>query len=308
MSTPSAVRTTVITGASTGIGRATALHLARRGWQVFAGVRNERDAESFRSESMPSIRPLMIDVTDGASIEHAVVEVRALLDGRGLAGLVNNAGVGVAIPVEYVRLDVLRATFEVNVFGQIAITQAFLPLVRAAGGRIVNIGSVGDRLTIPFGGVLCGSKSAFASLTDALRLELHPFGIHVVLVEPASINTPAVEKTLGDMERTIAELPEEGAVRYGVMLRTFAERAYRREKAGTSPDAVARTVERALMDARPRARYLVGKDSTLLATLARFLPTGLLDAVRLRIFGLPRTFGAAVGASQVDTLLHRGSP
>jgi NAD(P)-dependent dehydrogenase (short-subunit alcohol dehydrogenase family) len=98
MSTPSAVRATVITRASTGIGRATALHLARRGWQVFAGVRNERDAESLRSENMPSIRPLMIDVTDGASIEHAVVEVRAVLDGRGLAGLVNNAGVGVAVP------------------------------------------------------------------------------------------------------------------------------------------------------------------------------------------------------------------
>jgi NAD(P)-dependent dehydrogenase (short-subunit alcohol dehydrogenase family) len=287
------VRTTVITGASTGIGRATPLHLARRGWQVFAGVRKEQDAESLRSESVPLLRSLMIDVTDGGSIERAAAEVRAVLDGRGLDGLVNNAGVGVAVPVEYVRLDVLRANFEVNVFGQIAVIQALLPLVRAAKGRIVNIGSVGDRLTIPFGGVLCGSKSAFASLNDALRLELHAFGIHVALVEPASIHTPAVEKTLGDMERTIADLPAEGAARYGVMLRAFAERAYRREKAGTSPDAVARTVEHALMDARPRARYLVGKDSTLLATLARFMPMRLLDAVRLRIFGLPRAFGVA---------------
>ena len=160
----------------------------------------------------------------------------------------------------------------------------------------MNIGSVGDRLTIPFGGVLCGSKSAFASLSDALRLELHAFGIHVALIEPASIHTPAVEKTLGDMERTIADLPAEGATRYGVMLRAFSERAYRREKAGTSPEAVARTVECALVDVRPRARYLVGKDSTLLATLARFMPARLLDAVRLQIFGLPRAFGAA-GAS-----------
>jgi NAD(P)-dependent dehydrogenase (short-subunit alcohol dehydrogenase family) len=200
---------------------------------------------------------------------------------------------GVAIPVEYVRLDVLRANFEVNVFGQIAVIQSFLPLVRAARGRVVNIGSVGDRLTIPFGGVLCGSKSAFASLSDALRLELHAFGIHVALIEPASIHTPAVEKTMGDMERTIADLPAEGSTRYGVMLRAFAERAYRREKAGTSPDAVGRTVERALTDVRPRARYLVGKDSTLLATLARFMPTWLLDVVRLKIFGLHQSFGAA---------------
>jgi NAD(P)-dependent dehydrogenase (short-subunit alcohol dehydrogenase family) len=296
MTTATDVRAVVITGASTGIGRATALHLARRGWQVFAGVRKEQDAESLRSESVPSLRPFMIDVTDMASIERAAAEVRAALDGRGLDGLVNDAGVGVAVPVEYVRLDVLRANFEVNVFGQIAVIQTFLPLVRAASGRIVNIGSVGDRLTIPFGGVLCGSKSAFASLSDALRLELHTFGIHVALIEPASIHTPAVEKTLGDIERTIADLPAEGSTRYGATLRAFAERAYRREKAGTSPDAVGRTVERALMDVRPRARYLVGKDSTVLATLARFMPTRLLDAVRLKVFGLPRAFGAA-GAS-----------
>jgi NAD(P)-dependent dehydrogenase (short-subunit alcohol dehydrogenase family) len=122
---------------------------------------------------------------------------------------------------------------------------------------------------------------------------LHAFGIHVALVEPASIHTPAVEKTLGDMERTIADLPAEAATRYGAMLRAFAERAYQREKAGTSPDAVARTVAHALMDAKPHARYLVGKDSTLLAALARFMPTRLLDVVRLRIFGLPRVFGAA---------------
>jgi NAD(P)-dependent dehydrogenase (short-subunit alcohol dehydrogenase family) len=296
VATTVALRIAVITGASTGIGRATALHLARRGWLVFAGVRKEPDAESLRSEGVPSIRPLTIDVTDGLSIERAAAEVRAALDGRGLDGLVNNAGVGVAVPVEYVPLDVLRANFEVNVFGQIAVTQAFLPLERRARGRIVNIGSVGDRLTIPFGGVLCGSKSAFASLSDALRLELHAFGICVALVEPASIHTPAVEKTLGDMERTIAHLPADGARRYGSMLRAFAQRAYQREKAGTSPDAVARTVERALMDARPRARYLVGKDSMLLATLARFMPTRLLDAVRRRIFGLPKAFGVASSA------------
>jgi NAD(P)-dependent dehydrogenase (short-subunit alcohol dehydrogenase family) len=290
------VRTVVITGASTGIGRATALRLARGGWKVFAGVRKERDAESLRFESVALLRPLIIDVTDAASIERAAVEVRAALAGHGLDGLVNNAGVGVAVPVEYVQLHVLRANFEINVFGQIAVTQAFLPLVREARGRIVNIGSVGDRLSMPFGGILCGSKSAFASLSDALRLEMHAFGIRVVLVEPASIHTPAAKKTLGDMDRVISGLPAEGANRYGVMLREFAERAYRREKAGSPPEVVARTVERALTDARPRARYLVGKDATVLAFLARFMPTRMLDALRLRSFGLPRAFGAA-GAS-----------
>ncbi len=260
-------------------------------------MRKASDAESLRSEGV-ELLPLMIDVTDAASIERATAEVATALDGRGLAGLVNNAGVGVAVPVEYVGLDVLRSSFEVNVFGQIAVTQAFLPLVRAAKGRIVNIGSVGDRLTIPFGGVLCGSKSAFASLSDALRLELHAFGIHVALIEPASIDTPAAEKTLGDMERTISGLPAEGAARYGAMLRVFAERAYRREKAGTSPDVVAQTVEHALLDARPSARYLVGKGSTTLAMLARFMPTRLLDGARLRLFGLPKALGVPSAESE----------
>lgn len=280
-----AQRSVVITGTSSGIGRACVTRLVRAGFRVFAGVRKPKDAEALARE--PSVVPVEIDVTDDAAIRAAVDTVRAALAGGGLDALVNNAGIGVTAPVEYVRPEVLRRQFDVNVFGQVAVTQAFLPLIRQARGRVVNMGSVGSHIAIPFGGPLCASKSAFAALNDALRLELHPFGIHVVMIEPGSIRTPAVDKTLGDAERAIAELPREGAARYGAMMREFMKRGYERENNGSPPEVVADAVHEALTAAHPRARYVVGKDARLLATMPRLLPDGLLDRVRYRLFGIP---------------------
>lgn len=284
-----AERSVVVTGASSGIGRATALALARAGFQVFAGVRKTRDGDALVAEHA-GIVPLQLDVTDAADIAAAAraVEDRA----GGLFALVNNAGIGETAPLEYVPLEDVRRQFEVNVFGQLAVIQAFLPLLRRTRGRIVNIGSIGAHLSIPFGGVLCATKSAFRALDEALRLELHPFGLHVVLVEPASIATPAVDKTLGDAERMLARLPPAAAERYGDMLRAFVERAHAREANGSPPEVVAETVREALVSDKPRTRYLVGKDSRRLATLAATLPDRLLDRVRLRLFGLPTAFGA----------------
>jgi NAD(P)-dependent dehydrogenase (short-subunit alcohol dehydrogenase family) len=278
-----AQRTVVITGTSSGIGRACVTRLARAGVRVFAGVRKPKDAEALAREA--SVIPVDIDVTDDATIRAAVETVRAQLEGGRLDALVNNAGIGVTAPVEYVRPEVLRRQFDVNVFGQIAVTQAFLPLLREARGRIVNMGSVGSHIAIPFGGPLCASKSAFAALNDALRLELHPFGIHVVMIEPGAIRTPAVDKTLG--EHAIAELPPEGTARYGGMMREFMRRGYEREQNGSPPEVVAEAVHEALTAAHPRARYVVGKDARLLATMPRILPDGLLDRIRYRLFGIP---------------------
>lgn len=211
----------------------------------------------------------------------------------GLDALVNNAGIGLTGPIEYVPLPVLRHQFEVNVFGQIAVTQAFLPLLRRARGRIVNMGSVGSHITIPFGGVLSATKSAFRSLDDAMRMELHRFGIHVSMIEPASINTPAVDKTLGHVDAAIAEMPPEGIERYGAMMREFTRRAVERERGSSSPDGVAAAVLQALTDERPRARYVVGKDATLLTFMPWLLPDGLLDRIRYRLFGLPAKFASS---------------
>jgi NAD(P)-dependent dehydrogenase (short-subunit alcohol dehydrogenase family) len=195
-------------------------------------------------------------------------------------------------PVEYITEDDLLEIFNINVFGQIAVTRAFLPLLRTARGRIVNISSVGAHIAIPFGSLINATKSAFGILNDTLRLELHPFGIHVSVVEPGAIKTPAVEKTVGDVEAVIRSLPPKGVAQYGNMLRDFARRAYEREMNGSSPDVVAQAIQHALTAKRPRTRYRVGKHATLLATLAEFLPDRLLDTIRFRIAGMPTEFNS----------------
>ncbi|MGZ3419544.1 MAG: SDR family oxidoreductase [Polyangiales bacterium] len=280
------MKSVLVTGASTGIGRASVLLLAREGFRVFAGVRKSHDAEVLAAES-PAIVPLILDVTDGRSISAALDAIGERLD-----GVVNNAGIGITAPIEHAPLDEVRRQFEVNVVGLIAVTQACLPLLRRARGRVVNIGSIGSQMSIPFGGILCATKSAVRAIDESLRLELHPFGIHVALIEPAAIATPAVEKMLGDVDQTLSKLSADGQEHYGTMLRTFTERAYARESTGSPPEVVARAVHHALTAARPHTRYLVGKDAHKLAMLARTLPDRLLDRVRLRLFGMPSGFGA----------------
>jgi NAD(P)-dependent dehydrogenase (short-subunit alcohol dehydrogenase family) len=190
---------------------------------------------------------------------------------------INNAGIGIIGPVEYLPLSDLRYQFEVNVFGQIAVTRAFLPLLRRANGRIINIGSVGDRITIPFGGALCASKSALASLNDALRLELSAWGIKVCLIEPAAIFTPGVDKVKAESEKLIETLPKEGSRLYASMFRRFIQRFIEREKRGSSPDVVATVVLDALTASHPKTRYPVGKDSMFLTALAKWMPDKVLD-------------------------------
>lgn len=284
-------KSAVITGASSGIGRACALRMSKAGWQVFATVRKVEDREKFKAENLPNLVPVMMDVEDRASILAAAQEV-SLQNGAGLDGLVNVAGIGMIGPIEYATARDVQKIFDVNLFGQIAVAQVFLPLLRRKRGRIVNITSVGAHIAIPFGGLLNASKAAFGILSDNLRLELHPFGIRVSTIEPGAIATPAVEKTLGDVEGVIARLPEQGRVQYGDMLRTLARRGYKREMNGSPPDVVARAVHHALTAARPRIRYRVGKDAKVIGALPRILPDWLLDAIRLRALGLPPEFGA----------------
>ena len=283
----------VITGASSGIGRAALVRMVQSGWRVFGAVRKAQDGDRLRSDFGASITPLILDVTDRASVKAGAEAVSSELHESGLDGLVNVAGVGKVRPVEYMCQDGLREIFDINVFGQIAVTQAFLPLLRTTRGRIVNITSVGAHIAIPFGSLINASKSAFGILSDTLRLELHPFGIQVSVIEPGAIKTPAVDKTLGDVEAVIRSLPADGAAQYGEMLRAFARRAYEREMNGSSPDVVAQAIHHALTATQPRTRYRVGKHATLLPFLAAVLPDRLLDKIRFRIVGMPGKFGAA---------------
>jgi NAD(P)-dependent dehydrogenase (short-subunit alcohol dehydrogenase family) len=283
-------KTVVITGASSGIGRACASRMIKSEWRVFATVRKSKDSDSLRSEFGANLTPVIMDVTDRATVVAAAEQVSSQLHGRGLDGLVNVAGVGMVRPVEYVSAVELQEIFDINVFGQIAVTQAFLPLLRQARGRIVNISSVGAHIAIPFGSLINASKSAFGMFSDTLRLELHPFGLHVCVVEPGAIKTPAVGKTLGNVEAVVNNLPAVGAAQYGEMLRNFASRAYAREMHGSPPEVVAQAVHHALTARRPHARYRVGKHARLLTTLPKILPDRLLDALLLRIAGVPAVF------------------
>lgn len=280
---PNSTKSVVITGASSGIGRASVELMSQAGWQVFATVRKPADQDKLRSQN---IVPVLMDVEDPASISAAGQEIESQLGGSGLDGLVNCAGIGVARPVEYASLDDIRQIFEINVFGQIAVTQALSRLLRQNRGRIVNVTSIGVNIAIPFGGLLNSSKSAFAMLSDSLRLELRPFGVRVIAIEPGAIATPAVEKTLGDIEKVIENMPAEAQAQYGEMLRNFGQKAYAREKSGSPPEVVARAVHHALTSTRPRIRYRVGKHAKLLATLPKVLPESLLDLLRAEMFGL----------------------
>jgi NAD(P)-dependent dehydrogenase (short-subunit alcohol dehydrogenase family) len=282
-------KSVVITGASSGIGRASVALMSQAVWQVFATVRKTADQQRLQEVYGENVIPVVMDVQDESSIQTAAQRIATHLNGRGLDGLVNCAGIGVVRPVEYATLQDIRQVYEINVFGQILVTQALLHLLRRNRGRIVNITSVGVNIAIPFGGLLNSSKSAFAMLSDSMRLELRPFRVRVIAIEPGAIATPAVEKTLGDIEAVIENLPAEARRQYGELLRTFARKAYAREKNGSSPTVVADAVLHALRSNRPRIRYRVGKHAKLLATLPKLLPESVLDALRARMFGLMRS-------------------
>jgi NAD(P)-dependent dehydrogenase (short-subunit alcohol dehydrogenase family) len=281
-------RAVLITGASTGIGAACALRLDRQGWQVFAGVRRAGDGERLQRRASPRLQPLLLDVTDLAQVAAAIARVQAARGSRGLDGLVNNAGIVVAAPLEFLPPERLRAQLEVNVTGALAVTQAALPLLRPRRGRIVNIGSVSGLLAQPFTGAYSASKFALEALSDALRMELRPWGIEVVLVEPGAIATPLWEKSVQAADTLLAGLPPEAHALYGPAITVLRGRVGRLTHA-LPPDSVARVVAAALTVRRPRTRYLVGRDARAGALAARLLPDRLRDVLLLRLSGLPRS-------------------
>jgi NAD(P)-dependent dehydrogenase (short-subunit alcohol dehydrogenase family) len=276
----------VVTGTSTGIGRACALRLDAAGFDVFAGVRRAEDGERLKADASERLRALILDVTDGDAIAAARSEVEAAVGERGVAGLVNNAGVSVNGPLEFVPLDDVRRQLEVNVVGQIAVTQAFLPSIRRATGRIVNMSSVGGRVANGFLGPYQASKFAIEALTDALRKELHPWGIHVVAVEPGSIDTEFWRKGIEEAREAVERLPPEGRELYGETIPKVMETAQKTAERAVSPEKVAAVVERALTASRPRTRYLVGVDARAQAALGALLPDRAMDAVERRFVGL----------------------
>jgi NAD(P)-dependent dehydrogenase (short-subunit alcohol dehydrogenase family) len=276
----------VITGASTGIGEACALHLDRLGYRVFAGIRNVADGESLRRRASERVVPLRLDITDQAQIAEAARGVTETLAGEGLRGLVNNAGIVVGGMLEFLPLDALRRQLEVNVIGQIAVAQAFLPSLRKAQGRIINIGSVSGLISGPGTGAYCASKFALEALTDSLRLELRPWNIHVAIVEPGFIRTPIVGKSVAAAEALAAQVPPEALELYGATTRIVIKAIQREAAKGASTDVVAKAVTHALSAPRPRTRYLVGPCFGFSISLMRALPDRWRDALIARAMGL----------------------
>ena len=282
------IRSVVITGASTGIGEACALRMDKAGWRVFAGVRKPEDGQRVRAQASERLTPLMIDVTDGAQIEAAARDVGAAVGEAGLAGLVNNAGVGFGGPLEFMSIEDLRQQLEVNVVGQIAVTQTFLPLIRKAHGRIVNMGSIGGKMASPFIGPYNASKFAMEALTDSLRQELRPWGIQVAIVEPGSIATPIWDKSNAAVDRLEQELPEEAMMLYGKAVEAMRAAVVKFQEVGIPPDEVAKFVEHALTARRPKTRYVVGRDAQLQRVLARWAPDRVRDGLVAQQLNLPR--------------------
>ena len=278
----------VVTGASTGIGRACALRLDRLGFQVFAGVRKEADGKALKKKARGSLMTVRMDVTDDAAISAAAEMVEKAVGDEGLMGLVNNAGIVMPGPLEFLPLDDLRRQLEVNVIGQVAVTQAFLPLLRKGSGRIVNIGSIGGRMATPFQGAYNASKFAMEALTDSLRLELKPWGIHVSIVEPGNIDTPIWQKGLGQADVLLEKMPAHGRELYDPVVGAARQAAEKSARTAIPPMAVAKVVVHALTSEKPKTRYVVGMDARIQAVVARLVPDGMKDWLVTREMGLSR--------------------
>jgi len=271
--------TVLVTGASTGIGEAAVVHLRELGFDAVAAVRKDEDAERLGGQG---VRTVKLDVTDPDSIEAA----RASLGDGPLAGLVNNAGVAVAAPLEFVPLDQLRRQLEINVVGQLAVTQAFLPALRLAGGRIVNLSSIGGRVALPLVGPYNASKFALEGLSDSLRRELRPHGVDVVLIEPGGVKTPIWRKGIDHADELTAAMPPDHERLYGRMIEALRRETDKIERErGIEPREVAEAIGHALTADRPRARYLVGRDAKLRARAAWVLPDRVMDRLVARVFG-----------------------
>lgn len=275
----------VITGASTGIGAACAVGLAKRGYTVFAGIRKAADGDRLVAEGGATLKPLIIDVTDQGSIDAARAEVEQALGGAPLACLFNNAGVSVTGPMEFVTMDELRTQFEINVVGQVAVTQAFLPMIRAAKGRIITTGSVGGFMTTPILGPYCMSKYAMESFSDALRVELAPQGIEVVLLQPAAVRTEIWDKGEAAAERWDTDPPDGFMERYGKFFRGVKKFVAERKTKSADPQCVLDAVIHALESPRPKTRYRMG-DGVGQRKFLRMLPDRMRDKLLLKAFGV----------------------
>jgi NAD(P)-dependent dehydrogenase (short-subunit alcohol dehydrogenase family) len=279
-------RAIFITGASRGIGRASALLLDKLGYRVFAGVRREEDSVEMKETGSGNLTPVIIDITDGSSVKNAAQKVASIVNEQGLFALVNNAGIAVVGPLEFMSIERIREQFEVNVIGHVAVTQAFLPMLRQGNGRIINISSKEGIISMPFVGPYCASKFALEALSDSLRMELKQWDIPVSIIEPGTIATEIIERSIAAAEDGIKKLPRHASELYESCFDKARCASNKIAESAIPVDAVAKVVVKAIKDKKPRLRYTVGMDARVLAVLKRIMPGWMLDKIILKQLGL----------------------
>jgi NAD(P)-dependent dehydrogenase (short-subunit alcohol dehydrogenase family) len=280
------MKSVVITGSSSGIGRACALMLDRKGFRVFAGIRKDADGDALRSAASQSLTPVNIDVTDAASIQAMADQVNAEVGEAGLHGLVNNAGTTLPCPIEYLPLDGFRRQLEVNLIGPLAVTQALLPLLAQAKGRVVNVTSGAGKAGVPLMAPYVSAKHGLEGLSDVMRLEFRQLGIQVAVIEPGFVGTAMGGKLQRDTEDGIGSLPDAGRRRYGPALAKLAEEISQHAATGSPPEVIAKAVLHALTSKTPHTRYPSGAGAKRMLFMRRILPDRQFDRIILRAGGL----------------------
>jgi NAD(P)-dependent dehydrogenase (short-subunit alcohol dehydrogenase family) len=265
----------IITGASSGIGEATARELARRGFHVLAGIRRNQDADAIRGLN---IEPLILDITKPDHIRALADRVHGDRQGRAVRALMNNAGMGVNAPVEVFAIDEWRRLFEVNFFGHIAVTQTLLPALIRSKGRVINISSVGGKIAMATYGPYASTKFALEAVSDSLRREIAPLGVQVVVVEPAAVRTKIGDRAIARAQEVASTMTPEQSERYGRLVEAITAQAASAMESGLSADAAAKVIAQAVTARKPRTRYTIGREAALLAVLTT-LPDRMLDCI-----------------------------
>lgn len=266
----------VVTGASTGMGAATAREMARRGYHVLAGVRRDQDADAMRG---PGIEPVILDITNPDHVEALAARVQNDPQGRALRAVVNNAAIQANVPIEVFAIDEWRRMFEVNLFGQVAVTQALLPALFSSRGRVVNISSLGGKIAMATYGPYAATKFALEAVSDALRRELAPAGVDVVVIEPGAVRTEMLDRAIATADPLVSAMTPDQRQRYGALVAAVNEQATTSTRSGLSAEAAARVIATAVTARKPRTRYTVGRDAALITLLARFVPDRVLDRI-----------------------------
>jgi NADP-dependent 3-hydroxy acid dehydrogenase YdfG len=265
----------VVTGASTGIGAATAKELAHRGFHVLAGVRREVDAEALRATD--GVEPCILDITSDADV--AAIAERVAADPRPLRALVNNAGIAVNAPLEILPIAQWRRQFDVNLFGHIAMTQALFPALLASSGTVVNISSIGGKVALPTYGAYAGSKFAMEAVSDALRRETSGTGINVVVIEPGAVKTEIAERGIATSEQLTATMTTPQRARYDTLVSAVTAQARSFDATGVPAESAAKVIANAATASRPRTRYTIGRDAAILARVSRLVSDRTMDRI-----------------------------